>query len=180
MGYELVKLGARHREIMYRHLLGQKGTDIAHALQLNKHTVYTVVNSPLFQREVARLRHDLEATVVDIPRRIGIIERFAEVAPAIAERLIDIGLNGNDRTALPAGEAILDRVGITRKREVDSGDRYREILERLDTLERGDGAIDISPPSEEALMRELRGLEEAENGDVQAVNAKAASDTSTV
>src|SRR3972149_6766762 len=150
MGYELAKLGARHKEIMYRHLLGQKGTDIAHALMLNKHTVYTIINSPLFQREVARLRPAPEATVVDIPRRSGIIERFAEVAPAIAERLVDIGMNGGDRTALPACEAILDRIGVVRKREVASGDHYREILERLDTLERGGDAIDVSPPSEEA------------------------------
>lgn len=68
--YNIVAIQAIHREIIRRHFVGQKASEIANALNISKQTISNVVNSPLAKELIEALHNGADRSAEDISGRI--------------------------------------------------------------------------------------------------------------
>ena len=106
---ELQRLLPRHFKIMQLCLTGLNRKDIALALGMSPEGVGLIINSPLFQDELAskRVKADAEAQELE---HIGALTILENSANAAAQKHVDLLNSESDRVAQISATAILDRV----------------------------------------------------------------------
>ena len=107
--YNIQRLQSVHREILRRHFVGQKSTEIAEDMGLSAATISYTINNPLAKEVLADLNEGADANVVDVAARIHeIAEDAVEVlATFVEDDLIPPAIR------LRAADSILDRAGHT-------------------------------------------------------------------
>lgn len=95
-----------HREIARRLVLGQKVKDIAADLNITPTRISTLVNSPVFKKEIKRLEDQRDVGVSDVTRTLR------EVAPVCLEQVERLMYNAkSEKVRLSAAQDLLDRAG---------------------------------------------------------------------
>ena len=148
-------LRASHREILRRAFLGDTVDSISGAVGLTPTSVKFIMRSPLFQAALAELQREADSKAVDTAQRMRMerdILSAAEEGIPIARSAMRDARNPMVKAKIAFG--FMDRSGfnpsaIARK---DDPDNYRQIIERLDAMERGDSA----PPSPKVEFSERR------------------------
>jgi len=109
MQHELQRLLPRHYEVMRLCLLGYMAKDIALTLNLSPVGVGLIINSPLFQDELAR-RRDSKIKKEDDIETITAIDILEKAAPTAAQKHIDLLSSKSERVAQASANTILDKV----------------------------------------------------------------------
>lgn len=157
------RMRAMHREILRRTFLGANAKDIALALDVSHATVKFITTSPLFRAALAEMQAEADSKVTDTAARLRMERRLEEIAEkgiTVAESaMTNPSLNGLARAKIAFG--FLDRVGMGPTRKIEhKGDGYREIIERLDELERLEGRpgweIPAAPVTEASVTFTVR------------------------
>lgn len=133
------QMRAAHREILRRVFLGQPLNEIAVGVGLRYETVKFIARSPVFQAALAELQVAADKMVIDTAAR----QRMEQALVKGAEEGIPIlaGVMKSDRVSPAVRSKVafgfLDRVGLGPTRKIENtGDSYRDMIERLDALER--------------------------------------------
>lgn len=136
------KLRAAHREILRRTFLGDECSAIAGSVGLTPSSVKFIQRSPLFQAALAELQREADAKVVDTAQRMRMerdLVNAAEEGIPLARGAMRSAMNPMVKAKIAFG--FLDRAGFAqRDNRKDDPDNYRQIIERLDAMERGDVA----------------------------------------
>lgn len=134
------QMRSTHREILRRTFLGDASDAIAGSVGLTTSSVRFIQRSPLFQAALAELQREADAKVVDTAQRMRVerdLINAAEEGVPIARTAMHNAVNPMVKARIAFG--FLDRAGFNpgiaaRK---DDPDNYRQIIERLDEMERG-------------------------------------------
>ena len=113
MSYEIKKLLPRHIKIMDLKILGLKQKEIARELDLSEQAVSSIVRSKVFQEHLPQRRREL-AQVSDSDEGYeptSVLSRLHRSALPSATRLVELLGSDDERIALAAARAILDRAG---------------------------------------------------------------------
>ena len=104
----LRRLGALHREIMYRLLAGQRQCDIADELEIHPASVSRIANDPLFQQVLRKVEKDMRRRIGDVH---GELADTAEVALESLQRML-----GDERVSARVrfriAKLVLDAAGL--------------------------------------------------------------------
>lgn len=133
------QMRSTHREILRRTFLGDEPSAIAGSVGLTPASVKFIQRSPLFQAALSELQREADAKVVDTAQRMR-MERdllsAAEEGIPIARGAMRSALNPLVKAKIAFG--FLDRSGFAQSNNrKNDPDNYREIIERLDEMERG-------------------------------------------
>ena len=109
---ELKRLLPRHYKILSLCLEGFRRTDIAEALGMSPVGVGLIINSPLFQDELARQRVGKNQDSRDIAatQDLDAMNILQKAASAAAQKHVDLLQSTNERTSQLSANSILDRV----------------------------------------------------------------------
>ena len=135
---ERVAVSPRHSEIIRLKFLGMKHVDIAAAMNLSEATVGHLLKSPLAEAELERLKTRAEESVTNVPLRVKLLQ---DLNDSTADSLRINREILRDKTVNPAirsrvGMHFMDRVLFNKGSQEDQEGSYRDVLRRLDTIQR--------------------------------------------
>lgn len=111
-GFKIGVLRSQHFIAATLFACGYTLQDISSAVHLGKSHLYTLQNSPLFQKEVERIKVQLQSRLINSAADVLQGEALASVSTLIAIR---DDLNLSPTVRLRAADSILDRVAQTSK-----------------------------------------------------------------
>ncbi len=117
---ELQRLLPRHYKILALCIEGFTRKDIALALEMSPEGVGLIINSPLFQDELAKRRVSSisDARQLSVTKDLSALNIMQEAATSAAQKHVDLLSSENDRTAQMSANSILDRVLAVDKQNV--------------------------------------------------------------
>lgn len=107
--HEIQRLLPRHYKILTMCLSGLKSRDIALAMDMSEAGISLIVNSPLFQDELAK-RRDKQIKRDEEVESHGALDILERAAISAAQKHVDLLGSESDRIAQISANAILDRV----------------------------------------------------------------------
>lgn len=136
--YHVKRLNIRHHEVIRRAFLGEKQVEIAAAMGLTPMAISCLLNSPLAQAEIARLKDQADEKITDVPLRVALAE---ELAKAGMEAVTINRAIMNDRTVdvkvrARVGAHFMDRVVFQKGPDDEEEGSYRAILKSVSNIER--------------------------------------------
>jgi hypothetical protein len=157
-GSSTIHLMSRHREIIRLTILGWSTLRIAASVGLSVSTVRAILRAPLVQAELERLQDEADRMTVNVPLRSQVEGelRGATVQALRLNRKLMTDPNVDARTRSNVAKHFMDRVLFDV--DSDTGERgtgYREILKRLDEVDKALGRgvhmiVTETPPASEA------------------------------
>jgi hypothetical protein len=157
-GSSTVHLMARHREIIRLTILGWSTLRIAASVGLSPYQVRAILRAPLVQAELERLQDEADRLTVNVPLRSQVEGelRGATVQAMRLNRKLMSDPAVDARTRSNVAKHFMDRVLFDV--DSDNGERgtgYREILKRLDEVDKALGRgvhmiVSETPPASEA------------------------------
>lgn len=156
--FQVTKIWNTHQEIIRRHVLGQKGTDIARALGLSPVTVGYTINSPVVKEKIAELQADRTSTVANMQERIADLQSDAI---DYLDTLIHDD-NCDRRLRFSVAKDILDRGGNSKITKVQtsslnvslSGEEIQKIKQRGLEMAREAGLVQQAEVTIETIQEE--------------------------
>ena len=151
-GSSTIHLMARHREIIRLTILGWSTLRIAASVGLSVATVRSILRAPLVQAELERLQDEADRLTVNAPLRAQVEGelRGATVQALRLNRKLMNDPSVDARTRSSVARHFLDRV-LFENDGSDTGSSYREILKKLDEVDKALGrgvhmVISETPP----------------------------------
>lgn len=149
MAYHVKRLNVRHHEIIRRAFLGEKQVDIALALGLTPMAISCLMNSPLAQAELARLKASADEKVTDVPLRVRLAEELsaAGMEAVTINRAIMNDAHVDVKVRAKIGSHFMDRVVFNKSPDDEGEGSYRAILRSVSNIERQllDNTIQVIP-----------------------------------
>lgn len=147
--YQVKRLNVRHHEIIRRAFLGEKYVDIATAMGLSSMAISCLMNSPLAQAELARLKADADDKTTDVPMRLRLVEELnaAGMEAVVINRTIMNDSRVDVKVRARIGAHFMDRVVFQKSPDDESEGSYKAILRSVSNIERQliDNTVHVIP-----------------------------------